>query len=405
MSIKNHPGILFLAALVIFAAPGASRADSLFRLFPEAQLSGFYSDNVPLRTNNPVGDFAGVLIAGFYLDYSSEARYAALHYDTFAQLFAHQTQFDRAGEGQAVSATDIENISPTTKLSFDEFFYRDAPSVVSIATSDQVAYFDSTIVGFLLAGDQSSVNRFVAELSHDWGHRWFTLMSVRQETLWSQSNNTSYTQGFSLLAMYHYNDRLAFGPGYRFYDFRFTVPGRPGAEAHWPHLSINWVPIENLYFTGIIGPVVTYTFGTDRQTIDVGGIGSLKYIFRRGHVEAYGGQAPDSTAGLSGSGTIRYVRGTVGYELTRRLTASASGGFNQLQGSGVDAQLITYGVGLNDRVNRWLNVFVRYTGIRRNETAPSQFLPNQTISGREAVGNYYLLGFSVSIEAYRWSWQ
>jgi hypothetical protein len=180
MTMRKHPGILLLAVLFVFAVPGAGRADNLFRLFPEAQLSGFYSDNVPLRSTNQVGDFAGILIAGFYLDYTSEARYASLHYDTFAQLFAHQSQFDRAGEGQSYSATDHENISPTTKLNFDEFFYRDAPLIVSVATSDQVAYFDSTIVGFLLAGDQSSINRFVAEVSHDWGHRWYTMMSVRQ---------------------------------------------------------------------------------------------------------------------------------------------------------------------------------------------------------------------------------
>jgi hypothetical protein len=368
-------------------------------------LSGFYSDNVPLRSTNQVGDFAGILIAGFYLDYTSEARYASLHYDTFAQLFAHQSQFDRAGEGQSFSATDHENISPTTKLNFDEFFYRDAPLIVSVATSDQVAYFDSTIVGFLLAGDQSSINRFVAEVSHDWGHRWYTMMSVRQETLWSQSGNTSYAQGFSLLAMYHYNNQLDFGPGYRFYDFRFSVPGRPGAESQWPHLAINWTPLQNLYLSGFIGPVVSYTFGNDRQSVDVAGLGSLKYVFRRGRIEAYGGQTPDSTAGLSGAGTIQFIRGTVAYELSRRLTANAGGGFNELQGTGVNAQLITYGVGVNDRINRWLNVFVRYTGVRRNETAPSQFLPNETVSGKEAVGNYYIVGLSVSFEAYRWSWQ
>ena len=405
MSMKNHPGILLLAALVIFAAPGASRADSLFRLFPEAEMSGYYSDNVPLRTHNGEGDFAGTLVAGFYLDYTSEARYASLHWDTFAQIFAHQSRFDRAGQGQFVSATDNENINPTTKLHIDEFFYRDAPTSVAVTTSNQVGYFNSTMVGFLLAGDRESVNHFIATLTHDWGHRWFTLMSVRQETLWGPNGNTSFAQGFSLLAMYHYNDRLDFGPGYKFYDFRFTVPGRPGSEAHWPFLDVNWIPIENLYLSGQVGPVVTYTFGTNRQTIDVGGIASVRYVFRRGHADVYGGQEPDMTAGLSGAGTLDYVRGTVAYELSRRLTANAGAGYNELKGTGINAQLIVYGVGLNERVNRWLNVFVRYTGVRRTVTAPSQFLPGETTSGQEAVGNYYVIGFSVWTEAFRWSWQ
>jgi len=368
-------------------------------------MSGFYSDNVPLRTNNPEGDFVGVGVAGFYLDYTSSARYASLHYDTFAQLFAHQTRFDRAGEGQSFSATDRENLSPSTKLDTEEFFYRDAPIVVAVATAEQVAYFNSTLVGFLLAGDRESVNHFLSELTHNWGNRWTTLTTVRQETLFSQNNNTSFAQSISNLALYHYSDRLDFGPGYRFYDFRFTFPDRPGSEAHWAFADINWIPLENLYFSGIIGPVFTYTFGTDRQAVEPGGVASLKYNFRRGHAEVIGGQEPDLTAGLSGAGTLDFVRGNLTYELTRRLTASAGGGYNTLHGTGVDAELIVYGVGLSDRVNRWLSVYARYTGIRRSITAQNQFLPNQTVSGQEAVGNYFIVGFSAAFEAFRWSWQ
>ena len=405
MRSRNHPGILLLAALLICAAPAPGHADSLVRIFPELQMSGFYSDNVPLRTTNPTGDFVGVGAAGFFLDYTSEARYASLHYDTFAQLFAHQSRFDRAGEGQSVSIADHENISSTTKLNSEEFFYRDAPIVVAVATAPQVAYFNSTLVGYLLAGDKASVNHFITELSHNWGHKWTTLTSIRQETLWSNNNNTSYAQSISNLALYHYSDRLEFGPGYRFYDFRFTFPDRPGSEAHWAYLDINWIPLENLYFTGTIGPVFTYTFGTDKQAVEPGGVASLKYAFQRGHAEIIGGQEPDLTAGLSGAGTLDFVRGNLSYELTRRLTASAGGGYNQLSGTGVNAQLVVYGVGVNDRINRWLNVYVRYTGIRRTVTAPQQFLPNSTTSGQEATGNYFIIGFSAAIEAYRWSWQ
>src|SRR5258708_34890196 len=93
---------LLLAAFLVFAFPAAGRADNLFRFYLELAGSGFYSDNVPLRTHNEVGDFAGTLVGGFFLDYTSAARYASIHYDTFAQLFAHQSGFDRAGEGQFV---------------------------------------------------------------------------------------------------------------------------------------------------------------------------------------------------------------------------------------------------------------------------------------------------------------
>ena len=45
------------------------------------------------------------MVAGFYLDYTSAARYASLHYDTFAQLFAHQTQI-RSGRRRTVCQRD-----------------------------------------------------------------------------------------------------------------------------------------------------------------------------------------------------------------------------------------------------------------------------------------------------------
>ena len=67
------------------------------------------------------------MIAGFFLDYTSAARFASLHYETFAQFFAHQSRYDRAGEGQAVGVTDDENLSRTTQLRLNEFFLRDAP--------------------------------------------------------------------------------------------------------------------------------------------------------------------------------------------------------------------------------------------------------------------------------------
>ena len=111
MRTRTYLGATLLTAFFTLGLPPLAHAQSLFRLFPEVQLGGFYGDNVPLRTSNEEGDFAGTGLLGFYLDYTSEARYASLHYDTFAQLFAQQSRFDRAGEGQFVSATDNEKIS------------------------------------------------------------------------------------------------------------------------------------------------------------------------------------------------------------------------------------------------------------------------------------------------------
>ncbi|MGH7925170.1 MAG: hypothetical protein ACREQH_11345, partial [Candidatus Binatus sp.] len=129
--MRNQLGVLLVAAGFILAAPSIGKTDSLLRLFPESQMNGFYGTNIPLQGDNGTGDFGSTMVFGFYLDYTSEARYVSLHYDTFVQLFTHQTGFDRAGQGQFVQATDDENISPTTKLHLSDLFYRDASVVTT----------------------------------------------------------------------------------------------------------------------------------------------------------------------------------------------------------------------------------------------------------------------------------
>ncbi len=400
-----------IVAVLVLAMPAVARADaSLFRLYPEAQLSGFYSDNIPLRTNNGEGDFAGLLVAGFYLDYTSAARYASLHWDTYAQLFAHQSKFDRAGEGQFVRGTDYENLSPTTKLRFDDFYYRDAQTPVVITTSDQAPQLNPMLAIALLAGDTSSANHFSADLYHDWGRNWYSELSVHQTTYWFDSQNgrqtsTTYSQLVSAFLEYRFSEKFSAGPGYRFYDFRFTEPGEPGAEAHWPFLRIQWLPTKQILFQGNVGPVYSYTFGTDRQTVNVAGIGLLEYRFHRGRFSVYGGQEPEVTPGLGGAGILRLVTGHISYEVTRRMTAGFGAAFYDSSSNRVDGQLITWGPSLIDRLNNWLTVSTRFVQVRRNLSGPSQFLPEDNMQGTEAVANYIVVGMSVSFEAFRWSWQ
>ena len=412
MRTKSYPAMqLLLAALLIFAFPAVSRADNLFRFYPELAGNGFYGTNIPLQTQNEEGDFGGTLVGGFYLDFTSAARYASLHYDTFAQFFAQHSRFDRAGEGQFVNATDSENLSPTTKLRFNELFYRDSPTVTGIVTSDQGPEFSSIAAQLLLANDQASINQFEATLSHYWGRNWASELSVHQTTFWNNGgtnnslNNTSYEQSVNTFTEYHFSDRFSLGGGYRFYDFRFTFPGRPGEEAHWPFAKIAWEPFPRFYLSGIVGVVYSYTQGNDRQAVNVGGLGLATYDLERLHFKLYGGQQPELTSGFGGAGNIQEVRGTVLYDFTRRLTGNVGGGYYQANGTGYNGQFISWGLGLTDRLNKYLSVYTKFVQIRRNETTSNQFLPSGTQNGQEAVGNYILVGFSASVEAFRWSWQ
>jgi hypothetical protein len=411
MRTKSQLGISLLAAFLAVVAPTAGHADSLVRFFPEAQINGFYGDNIPLQANNGEGDWGTTMVAGFYLDYTSEARYASLHWDTFAQLFLQHSRFDRAGQGQFVNATDDENLSSTTKLRLNDFFYRDAPVVVAVTTSDQAPAFNTQLAQLILANDQATINHFNAVLSHLWGHNWSSELGVHQTTLWGTGNNagnssnTSFVQSVNGNTDYHFSDRFVLGAGYRFYDFQFTDAGRPDATAHWPYGRIVLVPMKNLYLTGLVGVVVTHTQGVGSTTVNPGGLGLLQYKFRRGYLNIYGGQQPELTSALTGVGEIRGVRGNLVYEFTRRVSGHAGVGFYQSLGSDFNGQLLSWGVGLADRLNRYMSVYARFVQVRVNETASNAFLPSGFRSGREEVGNYYVVGLSVSVEAFRRSWQ
>ena len=401
MRTRNHPGIpLLLAALFIFVFPAAGRADNLFRFYPEVAASGLYSDNVPLRTTNEEGDFAGTLAGGFFLDYTSAARYASLHYDTFAQLFAHQSKFDRAGEAQYVHATDEEHLSATTNLRIDELFYRDAPGgAASLLGTGEAPLFSTVAYQLLLANDRASTNWFNANLTHSWGRNWYSELWAHQETFWqtgnTSGNKTSYFQTIGTFTEYHFSDHFSLGPGYEFYDFRVTQPGRPDEEMQWPFVRVDWQPMENLALSGRVGAVISHVQGTSGEQVSPGGVVTLEYTLQRAHLKIEGGQAPQMTYTPTGfSETTRSGSGQIFYDFTQRLTGNAGAGYYEY-GNGFDQQMILWGAGLSDRVSKRLRVYASFVQLRRNDTQNSQ----------EAVGNYFVVGFAVSVEAFRWSWQ
>jgi hypothetical protein len=380
---------LVIAAALIVCIPAVAGADNLIRFFPGGAVNGFYSDNVPISTQNPEGDFGANLVAGFYLDLTSPARHASLSYTTLAQLLAQHSSLDRAGKAQFVRAQDDESWSNKTKLHLHDTFLRASP--VAMATvGTQGPEFNGVWGGLLLARADSMINHLTVQLSHDWTPRWSTQVAAGQETLWSRNDNNNFAQWAVILQTYKINRYLIVGPGYRFYDFRFTVSGRPGVETHWPYFRVAFTPVENLLITGIAGPLISYTFGTDRQKVEPGGRGTLAYTFLRGRVYIIGGQEPALVSGLAGAGTRKFVRGGVRYEFSRRLTGFVNGGYIAEQGGKVTAQGISYAAGVTYRENRWLTLFARYQGIR-------------VTRAREAVSNYYIVGVSFAFEAFRWS--
>lgn len=398
--------------MLVFAAPSIARADSLLRLFPEAQFNGFYGTNIPLMGDNGTGDFGTTMVFGFYLDYTSEARYTALHYDTFVQLFTHQTRFDRAGQGQFVQASDDENLSPTTKLHLSDIFYRDASVVTTVTTSDQAPQFNSVLALLILANDQASINQFNAQLQHYWSEKWSSELAAHQTTFFATGNNSnqgsnSYAQQLNVYTDYHFSGRFSLGLGYRFYDWRFEFPGQPGQQAHWFLARGSWQATKNIYLSGFVGPVLSHTQGLGDQ-VNPAGIGQIAYTWRRGTISLSGGQEPSLTSAFGTVGLIRGFRGSVLYYFTPRTTGSAGGSFYETSGTDFSGDFASWGLGLSHRVNKWLSLNTRFIEIKRNETGASQFLATgigKEEQGEWANGDYFIVGLAISFEAFRWSWR
>ena len=404
MSSKVKATILLAATALIVSLPCIARADNVLRLYGTAQAIGAYTDNVHLAANNAQGDFFTNLVAGFYLDLTSPQRYTSLQWDTFAQLFVSHSNLDRAGQGQFARFTDFENLSHNTSAQIDEYFQRDGPADVAVASNDLAPNYSASFIQLLLAGDSAIINRFRAGLHHSFERNWTGDAAVSQETL-SVDGNQSFLQILSLSSQYHFNETFSMGPGYNFYDFRFTAPGVPGNEVHWPYLRVGWSPIKNLTAEGRVGPVFGYTFGTDKQTVDVAGVAEVTYTFRRGMFEIYGGQEPSLTAGLAGAGSSKTGRGEFTYDLTRRLSFHAGTSYYDITGRGVSAQIWTYGGGFNEQVRPWMVVYARYVGLQSNINAPSPvFVPTGIALGAPVTANYFLIGVNLAVQLHHWSW-
>ena len=194
----------------------------------------------------------------------------SLHYDTFAQLFTHQTQYDRAGEGQFVGATDDENISPTTKLHFDEFFYRDASVMTMVTTSDQSPEFNSALALLLLANDQASINQFNAQLLALLGTAMVQRVQRPSDDLFG-NRQQQQQQGtatanvpapppttISRIASrwVWVIDSMTSGS---------ALLDNPANRRTGHSCAATWQPMKNLYLSGIVGVVISHTQGHSEQ--------------------------------------------------------------------------------------------------------------------------------------------
>ena len=312
------------------------------------------------------------------------------------------------GRARAVChAVDDENLSATTKLHFYDFFYRDAPTEVAVTTSDQSPAFNTVLTQLLLSNFN---NRSIISVRccRTLGPRLDQRIERSPDDLlgqWQQQRQrrhngqgASTTNGtISLIASRWVRD----------IDIMISSLVRPGNPTHRPTGPLPWLTgiRQNLYLSGTAGIAITHTQGMGYKE-NFAGIALVEYSFHRGHLSIWGGQEPALVTAGGGLGKIRGVRGNLVYDITQRLTGSVGGAFENSSGTGFNADLASWGVGLNQRVNKYVNVYARFVQLRVTETSSNEdLIPTAFQNGKQAVGDYYILGFNVSFEAFRWSWQ
>lgn len=407
MKPKQRLSIFVASVLLGILLPAIVHADNVVLLYPFLQANELYSDNIALASSHAEGDFDANFSAGFYLDYTGSNRHTTLEYSTYATLFASHSELDRAGQAQFVRFTDQENISPNTRLVINNWFLRDSPLSMAVITNDQPISFNPVFAAFFLANDHSIVNVFTLQLVHSFNRNWAGEAEAAQETISSPGGDTGLLQSVSLGLQRRLSETFSVGPGYKFYDLEFTLPSDPNSEAHWPVADAIWMPIKNMRAEGYVGPIVSYnTSGLNRGRVEPGGLLSVRYHFGHVNVGIGGGQEPGLSSGIGAGGINRSGRGDFTWDMTKFLRMDGGAGYYEIMPPGADAKLFSYGVGLSERVSKYLIVYARYIGFRREYSgAPNPVaLPSGVVIGQEATGNYYVIGATIAFEALRWSW-
>ncbi|HUO04939.1 MAG TPA: hypothetical protein VMU16_07050 [Candidatus Binataceae bacterium] len=424
--IKRLPILIVSVVLAVFL-PIAAHADNVLLAYPFLAVNGLYTDNVGFSTDqtfcvltpcnpihhpyhfattSPEGDFNFNFAAGFYLDFTNPDRHTSLNYSTFASLFLQNSQLDRAGQAQFFRFNDQENISPNTRLTIDNWFLRDSPESMAVITTDQPISLNPVFAAFFLANNHSIVNFFRLDLAHSFNRDWTGDAQAEQEVISSPYGNTSLLDSVSLGAQRSLSSTFSMGPGYKFYDMEFTLSSEPNSQAHWPVADFIWMPIENMRMEGYVGPIVAYnTSGVNRTRVDPGGIFTWRYQYRHMKMGIDGGQEPGLSAGIGAGGITRLGSGDFTWDLTKTVRFDTGGGYYEFMPPGADAKFFSYGAGLSQRVSSWMVVYARYLGFQREYSGAPVALPTGITIGQTAVANYYMIGATFAVEAFRWSWQ
>ena len=383
-----------IAAMLLLVGGNCALASGLIQVIPIFQLNEIYSDNInAFSSSGGGGDFFTAGVLGCYIGLQQPDRYLSADYETFGEKFVHNDEFDSYGHGHYFHLSYFDRSEVDTTISAQDDIIDNGFAGAVLAGLNGPPSFNVALAYALLGRNTGLINTFEGGATHRFSPRWSATLTLRQTYL----SGSGYLQSGDLELNYETGAEVTLGGAASFYDFIPSSSGSPGqasssnSQAYYPHAVLKWHPTDNLDFRATTGPILLNSSATTEGkfgfTVD------LRYEVRRLRMEVGGSQLPNITVYGGGAAILRSGRGQVTYRLTRYTDVDVGSGYFEISGAGSDTQLITYGGGVTRRIASWINVYARYVALRRSNS-PSA----------ENVSNIFVIGASVSFEAFRWGW-
>jgi hypothetical protein len=381
MTLAAGTGLLCLAC-------DSARAATRVELWPLLDASEQYSDNL-LMAADAKSDAVTTLIGGASLGLVNPQRRLELDYLTDGQLYAEHSEFDRLAKDHYLGLHDQETLDESTRLWVADTFI-DGQSMFGLALIGAEGL--NPQLGETLLQRNAQTNEFDSLLHHDFDSKFSADFDVHQALYAASSGGPglSTDQGAAATVYYAPSRRLRAGIGCDVEDFRFS--SGPKSDAYMPYFSLVSDLSPRIRLTSQAGPLIIQS--SKGMSTDVGYSAGGDYRGERWDLDVSSGRAASMTAGFAGAGISQFAYGAASYALSRGATLYTSAGYTRLTGGGVSAELISYAVGVNYRLDRQLTLYSQYLWFRT--TRPG---------GPAALTDAVAVGMKLDARPWRWMWR
>jgi hypothetical protein len=404
-------------------------------LWPMVEFDELYDNNVDLTPTSRKGDFVTSEAFGATLETSTAARDIFLTYQTHLLEYASYHSHDSFGSSHFANLKDEEKLSPATKLSIsDNLLVGNAVSSGILVNG--VAPIGTQLMQSLFYQSSTLSNSLSLDLFSNYNNSFRWTANVHQNLFTTLSGSSSisggrtspaasngsgnfFNQGGALGGEWDLPERFAAGFGNQFDDFRSSAGNQPSADTNWPQFRMRWGGDTPLSFSAQVGPVVAYsssgslvttghrgmlrTTSVPAQTkLDFAYFVGANYRDRRLTVIAYAAQQPGYGAGFAFATNQQRDALLINYQLSRRATLFANGGYYTQSNSGVSEEALTYTSGMTYRLNQYFILSANYLGFQTTASGSAALGHFVAVPGKRSTVNVFQVGITFAPPPLQW---